>query len=169
MKNNKKVDKMAKPKIIAGSEKKGKPKIVVEEDEWEMEKTPEGAVASSGFSPRKKGAGDLIMAEDWNNIQVEIKDDLVNIISAVNKIASKSQFLIASGVSSHGMYVQLNWGVKPHVMLSYSGPVIGTNDSIQKVRCYPFEITGKGFRIHAQSDDAKEKGVVNWIAIGVVQ
>jgi hypothetical protein len=160
---------MAKPKIVAGSEKKGKPKIVVEEDEWEMESVPEGAVAGSSFTPRKKGPGDLIMAEDWNNIQIEIKDDLTSIVSAVNKIASKSQFLIASGVSSHDMYVQLNWGVKPHVVLSYSGSINGTSDTLPNIRCYPFDISGKGFRIYAQSDDGKQRGIVNWIAIGVVQ
>ena len=160
---------MAKPKIVPGSEKKGKPKIVVEEDEWEMEKTPEDALTGSSFTPRKKGPGDLIMAEDWNNIQIEIKDDLTNLVSAVNKIASKSQFLIASGVSSHDIYIQLNWGVKPHVVLSYSGPINGKNETVTNIRCYPYDISGKGFRIYAQSDDGKNKGIVNWIAIGVVQ
>jgi hypothetical protein len=158
---------MAKPKIIKGSDVKGKPKIVEEETEWEMEKAPEGAMTNTNFAPRKKGP----MADDWNNIQIEIKDDLMNIVSAVNKVASKSQFLIASGVSSHGMFVQLNWGIKPHILLSYSGPLNGTGstESPQKIRCYPYEISGKGFRVYAQSDDAKESGVVNWIAIGVVQ
>jgi hypothetical protein len=162
---------MAKPKIIKGSDVKGKPKIVEEETEWEMEKAPEGAMTNTSFVPRKKGPGDLIMADDWNNIQIEIKDDLMNIVSAVNKVASKSQFLIASGISSHGMYVQLNWGVKPHILLSYSGPLNGTErmDTPQKIRCYPYEISGKGFRVHAQSDNGKESGVINWIAIGVVQ
>ena len=160
---------MAKPRIVVGSEKKGKPKIVEEETEWEIEKVPEGSLAGTSFAPRKKGPGDLIMAEDWNNIQIEIKDDLVNIASAVNKIASKSQFLIASGVSSDGMFVQLNWGIKPHVMLSYSGPLQDTEEANQAVRCYPYEITEKGFRVHAQSDNGKIKGVVNWIAIGVIQ
>ena len=160
---------MAKPIIIVGSEKKGKPKIVVEETEWEMEKVPEGALASSTFTPHKKTPGDLIMADDWNNMQIEIKDDLTTIASALNKLASKSQFLIASGVSSHGMFVQLNWGVKPHILLSYSGPLTGTNGEVPPMRCYPYAITGKGFKIHAQSDDGKTKGIVNWIAIGVVQ
>ncbi len=160
---------MAKPKIVPGSEEKGKSKIVVEEDEWEMERVPEGAIAGSSFVPRKKGPGDLIMAEDWNNIQIEIKDDLSNLVSAVNKIASKSQFLIASGVSSHDMYIQLNWGVKPHVILSYSGLINGISDAVQNIRCYPHDISGKGFRIYAQSDDGKQKGIVNWIAFGVVQ
>jgi hypothetical protein len=163
------VDKMAKPKIVVGSEKKGKPKIVEEETEWDMDKVPEGAFAATSFSPRKKGPGDLIQADDWNNIQIEIKDDLMNIASALNKVASKSQFLIASGVSSHGMFVQLNWGVKPHILLSYSGPLDGANGEVPPIRCYPYAITGKGFKIHAQSDDGKAKGIVNWIAIGVIQ
>jgi hypothetical protein len=160
---------MAKPKIIVGSEKKGKPKIVEEVTDWEMEKVPEGAMAATAFAPRKKGPGDLIMADDWNNIQIEIKDDLVSIVSAVNKVASQSQFLIASGVSSHDMFVQLNWGVVPHILLSYSGPLNGSEESAMAVRCYPYEITEKGFRIHAQSDDGKAKGIVNWIAIGAIQ
>jgi hypothetical protein len=163
---------MAKPKIVSGSEKKGKPKIVEEVTDWEMEKAPEGSMANTSFAPRKKGPGDLIMADDWNNIQIEIKDDLVNIVSAVNKVASKSQFLIASGVSSHGMFVQLNWGVKPHILLSYSGPLNKsdkTENGNKAVRCYPYDIDQKGFRVFAQSDDGKLKGIVNWIAIGVIQ
>jgi hypothetical protein len=160
---------MAKPKIVVGSESKGKPKIVEEVTDWEMEKVPEGALANTVFAPRKKGPGDLIMADDWNNIQIEIKDDLVNIVSAVNKVASQSQFLIASGVSSHGMFVQLNWGVIPHILISYSGPLNGSEESSEIVRCYPYEITEKGFRIHAQSDDGKAQGIVNWIAIGAIQ
>ena len=162
---------MAKPKIVAGSEKKGKPKIVEEEKEWEEEKTgeAEGGVVSSGFNPRKKGPGDLIMADDWNNIQYEIKDDISSIVSAVNSIAKQSSFLIASGVSSHNMYVELNWGFKPHVLLSFSGPMNRSSESKTPIRCYPYEISEKGFRVHAQSDDGKERGIVNWIAIGVVQ
>ncbi len=160
---------MAKPRIIPGTESKSKPKIVEEVSDWEMEKVPEGALATTSFAPRKKGPGDLIMADDWNNIQIEIKDDLVNMVSALNKVASKSQFLIASGVSSHGMFVQLNWGIKPHILLSYSGPLGDTKETPNAVRCFPYEITEKGFRIHAQSDDGKIKGVVNWIAIGAIQ
>lgn len=159
---------MAKPKIVSGSETKGKPKIVVEEDEWEEEKTPESGLTSSSFIPRKKDPGDLIIADDWNSIQIEIKDDLNTIISAVNSIASKSQFLIASGVSSHGMFVQLNWGVKPHVLLSFSGPLGSSSNGGKSIRCYPYDISAKGFRIHSQSDDGKEKGIVNWIAFGVL-
>jgi hypothetical protein len=160
---------MAKPRIIPGTDKKGKPKIVEEEKEWEIEKAGESGMVNSTFAPRKKGAGDLIMADDWNNIQYEIKDDLANIVSAVNSLASKSQFFIASGVTSHDMFVELNWGVKPHVLLSYSGPMNGSKDSKKLIRCYPFDISIKGFRVYAQSDDGKEKGIVNWIAFGVVQ
>ena len=161
---------MAKPPVIVPkSEKKGKPKIIVEDEDWDIEKGGEEAKISSAFSPRKKGPGDLIMADDWNNIQFEIKDDLTTLASAVNNLASKSSFLIASGVSSHDMYVELNWGFKPHVLLSYSGPVNGSAEAKKSVRCYPFDISEKGFRIFAQSDDGTEKGIVNWIAIGVVQ
>ena len=162
---------MAKPQIVAGSSKKGKPKIVEEEKDWEMEKTGdvEDGVVGSSFSPKKKGPGDLIQADDWNNIQFEIKDDLANITSAVNTLAKQSSFLIASGVSSHSMYIELNWGFKPHVMLSFSGPMNSSSESVNPIRCYPYDISAKGFRIHSQSDDGKEKGIVNWIAIGVVQ
>ena len=160
---------MAKPKIIKGSEVKAKPKIVAEETEWDIEKPEEGLVVNSTFSPRSKNPGDLIQSEDWNTIQTEIKDDLINIASAVNNLASKSQFLIASGVSSHGMYVELNWGVKPHILLSYSGPLEGISDLKHPIRCYPEELSGKGFRVYSQSDDGTRKGLVNWIAIGVIQ
>ena len=160
---------MAKPKIVKGSEVKGKPKIIEEDKDWEIEKGPETGMVSSAFSPRKKGPGDLIMAEDWNNIQFEIKDDLASIASAINTLASKSQFFIASGVSSHDMFVELNWGVKPHVLLSYSGLLNGSSTTKKNIRCYPFDITAKGFRIYAQSDDGKDKGIVNWIAFGVVE
>jgi hypothetical protein len=160
---------MAKPRIVSGSEKKGKPKIIVEDEEWEGEKPGEELKVSPAFNPRKKGPGDLIMADDWNNIQFEIKDDLTTMAKAVNNLASKSSFLIASGVSSHEMFVELNWGLKPHVILSYSGPLNGSAESKRRIRCYPYDITVKGFRVYAQSDDGEEKGVVNWIAIGVVQ
>lgn len=160
---------MAKPKIVPKSEKKGKPKIVEEDLDWDIEKEGEGLRISSNFTPRKKGPGDLIMADDWNNIQFEIKDDLSNIATAVNNLASKSSFLIASGVSSHDMFIELNWGIKPHILLSYSGPLNGTGETKRKIRCYPYDISEKGFRIFARSDDSSEKGIVNWIAIGVVQ
>ncbi|WP_455392320.1 hypothetical protein [[Eubacterium] cellulosolvens] len=160
---------MAKPRIVPKSEKKGKPKIIVDDEEWDIEKAGEDLKVNTAFSPRKKGPGDLIQADDWNNIQFEIKDDLTNIVTAVNNLASKSQFLIASGVSSHDMFVELNWGIKPHVILSYSGPMNGSIDTKRRIRCYPCEISEKGFRVFAQSDDGEEKGVVNWIAIGVVQ
>ncbi len=157
------------PRIVPKSEKKGKPKIVDEDLDWDIEKAAEGLKVNSNFSPIKKGPGDLIMADDWNNMQFEIKDDLTNIASAVNNLASKSSFLIASGISSHDMYVELNWGVKPHILLSYSGTINGSPDSKRSIRCYPFEISEKGFRVFAQSDDGEEKGIVNWIAIGVIQ
>ncbi len=161
---------MAKPpRIIPKSETKGKPKIVEEDLDWDIEKAGDGFKVSSAFNPRKKGPGDLIMADDWNDIQFEIKDDLTNIVSAVNNLASKSSFLIASGVSSHEMFVELNWGLKPHVLLSYSGPLNGGSEPNQPIRCYPYDISEKGFRIYSQSDDGTEKGIVNWIAIGVVQ
>jgi hypothetical protein len=161
---------MAKPRIVPKSDKKGKPKIVADDDEWDIEKvTDEGRITSS-FIPIKKGPGDLIMADDWNNIQFEIKDDLTNIATALNSVASKSSFLIASGVTSHDMYVELNWGFKPHVLLSFSGFINGeTTNTKTSIRCYPYDISEKGFRVFAQSDDGKQKGVVNWIAIGVVQ
>ena len=162
---------MAKPpKIVPKSEKKGKPKIVPEEDDWDMEKTDESLKVDSAFSPLKKGPGDLIMSDEWNNIQIEIKDDLNTITSALNNLASKSSFLIASGVSSHNMYVELNWGLKPHVLLSFSGQLNGgSNVSKKSIRCYPYDLSDKGFRVFAQSDDGTDKGIVNWIAIGVVQ
>jgi hypothetical protein len=160
---------MAKPRIVSGSEKKGKPKIIAEDEEWDIEKTSEDLKINTAFTPIKKGPGDLIMADDWNNIQYEIKDDLTTIASAVNSLASKSSFLIASGVSSHDIFVELNWGLKPHVLLSYSGPMNSSVESKRKIRCYPYDISEKGFRVYAQSDDGEESGVVNWIAIGVVQ
>jgi hypothetical protein len=161
---------MAKlPRIVPKSEKKGKPRIVEEDLDWDIEKEGEGLKVSSAFTPRKKGPGDLIMADDWNSIQFEIKDDLTTLTSAFNNLAGKSSFLIASGVSSHDMYVELNWGLRPHVLLSYSGPLNGDPESQKSIRCYPYEISEKGFRVFAQSDDGMEKGIVNWIAIGVVQ
>jgi len=163
---------MAKPRIVTGSEvkvDKEKPKTKEDEEmDWDIERGREGLVSST-FTPRKKEPGDLIMADDWNFIQNEIKDDLSSITSAVNDLAGKSSFLIASGVASHNMFVELNWGVKAHVILSYNGPLNGTTGSKKIVRCYPFDISEKGFRIYAQSDDGKEKGIVNWIAIGVMQ
>ena len=157
------------PQIVSVSKKKEKPKIVEEELDWDIERAGEGLKVNSIFSPIKKGPGDLILADDWNNIQFEIKDDLNSLASAVNNLAGKSSFLIASGVSSHDMYVELNWGIRPHVLLSYSGPLNGASEAKAAIRCYPYEISEKGFRIFAQSDDSLEKGVVNWIAIGVVQ
>jgi hypothetical protein len=163
---------MAKPPIIVPkSGKKGKPKIIADDEEWDIEKTTDESGITTSFTPRKKGPGDLIQADDWNNIQFEIKDDLSNIVGALNSIASKSSFLIASGVSSHDMYVELNWGIKPHVLLSFSGFMndIESNTMKAGIRCYPYEISEKGFRVFAQSDDGDDKGIVNWIAIGVVQ
>lgn len=162
---------MALPKIVPRSDKKGKPKIVAEEEEWNIEPGAVEATVGSSFSPRKKGPGDIIQADDWNSIQFEIKDDLTSLASALNSLAAKSSFLIASGVSSHDMFIELNWGVKPHILLSYSGTINGSAsvDTSIPIRCYPYEITEKGFRVFAQSDDGKEKGIVNWIAIGVVQ
>jgi hypothetical protein len=152
------------PRIVPKSEKKGKPRIVTEDEEWDIEKGAGEYKISSSFTPRKKGPGDLILADDWNDIQFEIKDDLNTIAKAVNSLAGKSSFLIASGVSSHNMYVELNWGLKPHVLLSFSGILNGsTSGSKKHIRCYPYDISAKGFRVYAQSDDGKDKGIVNWI------
>ena len=160
---------MVKPKIVPGSDVKGKPKTETEDFAWEFGRGSEAGLINSNFTPRRKGAGDLIRADDWNDIQTEIKDDLCNIVAIVNSLTTKSQFLIASGVSSHEMYIQLNWGVKPHVLVSFSGYMESADDPRMPVRCYPRDITGKGFRIYAQSDDGAEKGIVNWIAFGVLK
>ena len=63
----------------------------------------------------------------------------------------------------------MNWDVKPHVLISLSGALNSADESKKAIRCYPHEITEKGFKIHALSDDGKDKGVVNWIAFGVLQ
>ena len=160
---------MAKPKIIAGSEVKAISEPKDDETEWDLEKVDKSALVNTTFNPRKKGPGDLIMADDWNDLQTEIKDDLTNIAATINNFVSKSQILIASGVSSHETHIQLNWGVKPHVLISLSGTLNSADESKKAIRCYPYDITEKGFKIHALSDDGKDKGVVNWIAFGVLQ
>lgn len=119
------------------------------------------------FEPRIKKPGELILATDWNNIQTELKDDIDVLSKTLNLLASHSSILMASGIASHGIYVELNWNSKPIILLSLSGTVTEfENGEISKFRCFPYDIVPKGFKIHALTDDGLHKAIVNWIAFG---
>jgi len=155
--------------------KKKAPKIVISDGDKEKKievatiskkkKTGPGMV-DSDFEPRIKEAGDIILSEDWNEMQEEIKDDIMGIIYAMEELGDKSSTMLSSGIASHGGYVELNWDVKPHVMLSLSGTV-DEPEGKTNIICYPHDISSQGFRIFAQSRNGEKNGIVNWIAIGV--
>ena len=120
----------------------------------------------SEFEPRLKSPGDIILSDDWNDMQEDIKDDLVSISHAVEMLSGKSSTMIASGIASHGVFVELEWDVQPHVLLSPSGTV-GEAEGYSNMICYAHDLSSRGFREFSQSRDGKVKGIVNWIAIGV--
>jgi hypothetical protein len=117
------------------------------------------------FKPIIKKPGDLILSEDWNTIQRDVSDDLKSLETMINAISKKGFLIVASGVASHGLYVKLNWDVKPSVILSLSGTL---KDVVPAgtFRCFPYNISPDGFSIYALSDTGEE-GIVNWLAIGV--
>ena len=152
-----------------------RPKIVVSDGEEKKKieviparrKAAKGlALVRSDFEPRLKSPGDLIQAEEWNDIQEEIKDDLMNLVNGIELLSRKSSTMIASGIASHDVFVELNWEVQPHIILSPSGTVNEVEGNINFV-CYPHDISSSGFRVFAQSQDGKADGIVNWIALGV--
>ena len=153
---------------------KKRPKIVIShgEDEMKIEPVParikgKGKTSPPGseFEPRLKKPGDLILSEEWNDIQEEIKRDLMNIVNAVEDVGAKSSTINASGIASHGVFVELNWDGQPHVILSPSG-TFGKVEGQMNLYCYPHDISSKGFRVFSQTQDGKTAGIVNWIAIG---
>jgi len=155
---------------------KKRPKIIVSNSEGEkkIEVIParrKGAdkknLVRSDFEPKLKSPGDLIQAEEWNDIQEEIKDDLMNLVNGIEVLSRKSSTMIASGIASHDVFVELNWEIRPHVMLSSSGTVNEVESNFNMV-CYPHDISSSGFRVFAQSRDGKVDGIVNWIALGVL-
>jgi len=154
--------------------KKKKPKIVIShgEDERKIEPVPvrikgkkKTSSVGSEFEPRLKKPGDLILSEEWNDIQEEIKRDLTNIVNAVEDVGGRSSLIIASGIASHGIFVELNWEIQPHVILSPGG-TIERNEGKGTLFSYPHDISSKGFRVFSQTQDGKTAGSVNWIAMG---
>jgi hypothetical protein len=75
---------------------------------------------------------------------------------------------LAAGVASHGIFVELNWEIKPIVLMSFSGTVkkIENSNNFQ-YRCYPYEVSSKGFKVYARSIDCKTDCIVNWIAFNL--
>ncbi len=134
---------------------KVKPKIV-----------QKGAVESK-FVPKVRKPGELILAEDWNDMQTEIKEDLETLAKELKEVGKKSGMVVASGLISHGMYVTLDWAVTPHVVIS----LLGTIDepvSDKRMRSFAHDISSEGFSVYAQSEDGKDEGIVSWLAIGVL-
>ncbi len=152
-----------RPKIVVSDGKQAK-KIEVIPAKGKGEKKL--GLVRSDFEPRLKSPGDLIQAEEWNDIQEEIKDDLMNLNNGIELLSKKSSTMIASGIASHGVFVELDWEVQPHVILSPSGTVDEVEDNMNLI-CYPHDISSSGFRVFAQSRDGKVSGIVNWIAFGV--
>lgn len=124
------------------------------------------SLVSSEFEPRIKNPGDLILSEEWNDMQEEIKDDLLSLVHSVETLSTRSSTMIASGIASHGIFVELDWKVQPHVLLSPSGILDEIDGNIHMI-CYPHDVSSRGFRVFAKSQDGSVKGIVNWIAIGV--
>jgi hypothetical protein len=152
-----------RPKIVIAKGEENK-KIEVITSRRKGDKGP--GLARSDFEPRLKSPGDLIQAEEWNDIQDEIKDDLMNLVNGIEVIGRKSSTMIASGIASHDVFVEPNWEVQPHVILSPSGTVNEVEGNMNLI-CYPHDISSSGFRVFAQSRDGRADGIVNWIAFGV--
>ncbi len=157
-----------KPQIVKGN----KTEVNAHEDiDWDDQpprsKPEQFEKVESKFEPRLRKTGELILANDWNDIQVELKDDVERLSASLNFIASHSSILMASGVASHGVYIELKWSTKPIVIVAYSGPVNGLeDDESNNFRCFPYETSNLGFKIFARSEDGRTDGIVNWIAVG---
>lgn len=116
------------------------------------------------FKPRLKSPGDILSSADWNAIQNDILNDITTLERAFTELKEKKPIFIASGLSSHGCYVPLNWDVMPHVFVSFAG-YISDDVENEPLSVYPYDITKNGFYIYAKSVNGIE-GIVYWIAVG---
>lgn len=152
-----------RPAIIV-SKGDGEKKIEMYPDTGKRRK--DGMKVRGDFKPRFKSPGDLIQSDDWNDMQEEIKDDLLSLANAVEVLGAKSSTMIASGIASHRIFVELEWDVRPHILLSPSGTIAETESYVNMI-CYAHDISTRGFRVFCQSQDGKVNGIVNWVAIAV--
>ena len=156
---------------------RGKPRVVSEirsepdQDVTEWGKTgldPGIEKVDPQFEPRIRKAGELILANDWNDMQIELKNDLQILATALNLLGEHSKILLATGIASHGIFIELNWESKPVVMMSVSGSINEVEgDSEPGFRCYPYEISPQGFKVYARSIDGNINCIVNWIAFSI--
>ena len=117
------------------------------------------------FEPRLKEPGQLILAEDWNNIQKEIKTDLMALKAEIDEFGEKKLRLhIASGIATHGQYITLKWNVTPHVILTPNDTGRAKNPII-RYRCYADRVSPNGFYVRCYSEGEETGGIVNWFAI----
>jgi hypothetical protein len=143
-----------------------------EEIVWEDQESIENAKCIENicpqFVPRLKKAGELLLASDWNDMQIELKKDIENICRVLKFLSTESMLYFASGITSHGVFVELGWDITPIVLMSFSGPIkkLDIHDQIQ-FRCYPYDVSQKGFRVYARSIHGNQVGVVNWIAFNL--
>jgi len=182
-KGDKEVLTMAKPKIIGAGgapekEERKKPQIAstsADDDKSKDEGVilrvkgrdkPKAMAITSSFEARLKDPGELLTAQDWNDMQKELHTDLNGLCRTLDQLSRHTTMMASSGITSHGLYVELNWDVKPFVLFSLAGTV---EPMIQyrPIRCFPHDITSKGFMVYAQTDDGKTRGIVNWLAIGL--
>jgi len=117
------------------------------------------------FTPKEKKPGDHIRAEDWNSIQREIRDDLLQLEESIRVVSHRKGVLIARGIASHDIFVTLNWDTEPQVFMQCLFPLDAPGE--KKFRCYAHEVSRSGFRVFALSEDGVTPGVVEWFAVGI--
>jgi hypothetical protein len=123
------------------------------------------------FAPREKKPGDLIRSEEWNQIQRDIHEDLTDLEDGVLRAESRPAVLVARGIASHEVYVQLGWDVQPQVftrLLYVLGEAGGGGSPWSgEWDVGVDELSPSGFRVRAVRGDLQETGAVEWVALGV--
>ncbi len=125
------------------------------------------------FNNNQKKKGEVLRVEDWNGLHQQLAKDLDTVFESIQRIEGCGDLLICTGMTSHGLSVDLGWDVEPIVI---PGQLVIVRDSRPPwtLDTPPFiepsiEVTDPGkFTIHASSLDDAVWAAVRWTALGVV-
>jgi len=119
------------------------------------------------FTPKERKPGDHIRADDWNSMQREVRDDLLQLEETARILGHRKGILVARGIASHDVFVTLNWDTEAQVLVQFLFPLDQRTDPKKRFKCYAHETSKSGFRIYALSDDGMAPGMAEWFAIGI--
>lgn len=118
------------------------------------------------FAPKERKPGDHIRSDDWNSMQKEIRDDLLQLEETTRILGHRKGVFVARGIASHDIFVTLNWDTEPQVFVQLLFS-LDRGETKKRYRCYAHEVSKSGFRVYALSDDGMTPGIAEWFAIGI--